>query len=357
MIMSRKLYYIALLSLALTVALSLALAGCTDDSTSDPIQSSTASVSDGSSSAPVEDSSAAESLPSEDTSSDEVADISSEAVESDDTYTESSSVAETSREEIPSDEEPSEDEEPSDDPVISDSTNSSEESDVSEEDGETEIPDEPDGTKENPYLAFPAEDGTVQLEAIAAKTEVYYDIYRVGGMDFVLENSNAYVIYDGVTYYPQGGVITFRVESALASAPISFCIGNDGSKESAFTITFTAPAGTFSSPCVVTQTEKTYEISLESGEEFGYYYLYEATKDGTLRFYMTATKDSSLSATNQSNSAQRSTSGDGYTDEQGREYFDLVVKKGDLVLINMGAIPNARGKYPATTITWSFEYL
>jgi len=89
----------------------------------------------------------------------------------------------------------------------------------------------------------------------------------------------------------------------------------------------------------------------------GYFYRYIATGDGTIRFYLSATVDSFIRVTNNRSYAQMTSDGVDTVDEQGRTYFDVPVQAGDELSINMGAIPNRRGKYPATVITWSAEYL
>ena len=362
--MSRNLFHLAVFSFLLTVLLSLALVGCTDSGETSAVEST--AISDGASS-----SHGVTSLPNETESSwtEESQTAPSHDPElSDDPMT--SDDPESSDDPAPSDDpEPSDDsavsqdsafsQEPStsDDPDVSQEPEVSDEPDVSDDPDASVDPDAPDGTKEKPYLAYPSEDYAIQTEEIPAKSEVYYSIYRAGGMDFILQDANAYVIYDGVTYRPKDGVIIFRIGYAMASQPISFRIGNEGSSDASFTITFSPPKGTYANPDVAGKAGEDQQISLKSGDEIGYYYTLEATQDGTIRFYMTATKSSIVVATNQSTSAQRSTGDEEKKDDLGRLYFDLEVKKGDIVLINMGALPNIKNKYPATTITWSFEYL
>jgi hypothetical protein len=89
----------------------------------------------------------------------------------------------------------------------------------------------------------------------------------------------------------------------------------------------------------------------------GYFFRYVATQSDTIRFYFSATQSSMIVATNNRSSAQRSSEESDALDEQGRRYFDIQVEAGDELIINMGAIPNRRGKYPATVITWCAEYL
>ena len=235
------------------------------------------------------------------------------------------------------------------------SDDSSNESNSSEEES-TEPEVLGSGTEEDPYLAIPDEDMHVVTVNIPAGKDVYYSIYRVGGMNLKIKSSDVYVIYEGKTYNPKSGTLSLSVESALASDAISFRIGNNGSTEQPFELVFASPTGTYMNPTVVKNLKEEKFIELEANDEFGHYYKYTAEKDGTIRFAMSATADSEMLVTNNRNSAQRTTEADGSTDSDGVKYVEIEVKKGDEIIINVGAIPNRRGKYPATDITWSAEY-
>lgn len=258
--------------------------------------------------------------------------------------------------------------EPEDSSEYTESEESSEYSEESSEDIEDESsePDdessEPDdsigeGTKDNPILEIPDGDTmTVVTVKIPAGGSRFYAIYRVGGMYLNISDSNAYVVYDGTTYKAKSGKVSFKVNNALPGEAIVFEIGNNGSSAKSFEIVFKNPTGSFANPTIVESIGKDVSISLEAGAETGHYYKYVAEKNGKLRFYMTATADSVLMATNNRNSAQRSTEADVFTDDQGLEYIELEVEAGDEIVINVGAIPNRRGKYPATDITWKAIY-
>lgn len=212
------------------------------------------------------------------------------------------------------------------------------------------------GSKDQPYLEFPDDNMTLTTVKVPAGKSLHYGIYRVGGLYLTINDANAYVICDGTKYTAKNGKVSFKIPSALASDAVYFEIGNTGSSAKSFKLSFSNPSGTFANPKVVNKINKDIKISLAAGTETGYYYEYKAEKAGTIRFYMTATVDSILSATNNRNSAQRTTSADMLTDENGNEYIELEVQKGDEIIINVGAIPSKRGKYPATEITWHGEY-
>lgn len=213
------------------------------------------------------------------------------------------------------------------------------------------------GSESQPYLEFPDDKMTLTTVKVPAGKSLHYGIYRVGGMYLTINDADAYVICDGTKYTAKNGKVSFKVPSALASDAVYFEIGNNGSSAKSFKLSFSNPKGTFANPKDLDRIDKDIEISLAAGTETGYYYEYKAEKNGTIRFYMTATEDSILSVTNNRNSAQRTTEADVLTDENGNEYIELEVQKGDEIIINVGAIPTKRGKYPATDITWHGEYV
>ena len=215
------------------------------------------------------------------------------------------------------------------------------------------------GSKDQPYLEYPGDDFAVKTVSIPAGKELYYDIYRVGGMYLTIEDSNAYVICEGTKYTAKNGKVSFKVPNALASDSVSFQIGNSGSTAKSFTIKFANLKGSYANPEKITKLDGNIEKSLSAGVETGYYYKYNAEKTGTIRFYIVEQSAKSiLVVTNNRNSTQRTTDveEDVLTDENGKQYIEIEVQKGDELMINIGALPNKRGKYPAVEITWCGEY-
>ena len=113
-------------------------------------------------------------------------------------------------------------------------------------------------------------------------------------------------------------------------------------------------------PTVLNNFGKEISISLEEGNDIGHFYKYVATQAGTLKFYLLSDVEQSIIlATNNRNSAQRSTEsseeGEVKTDSTGT-YIELEVEKDDEIIITVGAKPNKRGKYPAVDIKWLIKY-
>ena len=208
------------------------------------------------------------------------------------------------------------------------------------------------GSKDDPYYEIPTEDRKVTTVSVPAGKSLFYGIYRVGGTILKIKSDNVYVVCDGKRYDSKNGKLSFTVPDALASDAVMFEIGNKGDKDESFVIEFANAEGSQMNPAEVKTIGKEYEVSLEEGQATGYYYRYVAEKSGTIRFYMEATADGDVVATNNRNSAQRSF---GELDEE-VDYFELVVEEGDEIIINVCAKPTKRGKYPAITISWRGEF-
>ena len=212
------------------------------------------------------------------------------------------------------------------------------------------------GSASQPYLEIPAEDMTVTTVSVPAGAELYYDIYRVGGMYLTVNDPDAYVICDNLQYDAYNGQVYFQVPNALASDAVSFRIGNYSSTAKSFKLIFTSPLGSYQNPAVVDGLSEGFNVTLEEGRETGFYFKHYATQNGVIRFYMQATEESVFIVTNNRNSAQRTSDADVQTDSNGNEYVEIEVNQGDELLINVGAIPNKRGKYPAVEIYWNGLY-
>lgn len=213
------------------------------------------------------------------------------------------------------------------------------------------------GSKNQPYLEIPdLSTMTLTTVPVPAGKALYYGIQRVGGMYLTINDPNAYVITsDGTRHDASNGKVSFKVENALASDYVMFQIGNKGGAATSFTIKFTNLQGSYQNPEKVA-TVGTYQKSLAAGNEIGYYYKYYAEQDGVLKFYVSGTKDSGISVTNNRNSANRTSNEDLSTDANGKQCVELEVKAGDEILILVHAQPDKKGRYPATDITWEMKY-
>lgn len=211
------------------------------------------------------------------------------------------------------------------------------------------------GSASQPYLEIPQVNDnfmSVTTVNIPSGSSLFYGIYRVGGMILTINNANAYVVCNGTRYDAQGGTLTMIVPAALASDAVTFEIGNTGA-DASFTLIFTNVTGSQANPVIISSIGSDNSINLEAGDSDGYYYKYIAEYSGTIRFTMTASADSILTVTNNRNSAQRTTDADM---AEGTNYIEIEVNAGDELIIIVGAKPNLRNQYPATTITWNGKY-
>lgn len=214
------------------------------------------------------------------------------------------------------------------------------------------------GSKSQPYLETPDSNMTVTTVKVPAGKALYYDIYRVGGKYLTIEDSDAYVIYEGTRYNSSGGQVAFTVGSALASDAVSFQIGNSGSTAKSFKICFYDLYGSYDNPEIISKLNgTTYTTSLNAGDDNGYTYKYTAEKNGTLRFYVKNSVDEfTFSATrNKSESGMlipvQSTFADGYETDSNGNYIEVEVLKGETVMIAVSAAPMG-AYYPAVTVNW-----
>ena len=210
------------------------------------------------------------------------------------------------------------------------------------------------GTASDPYMETPVVDGntmTMSTVSIGAGKSMYYGIYRVGGMILTINDANAYVVCDGTRYDAVNGVVSFQVINALASDAVYFEIGNKGGASTSFAITFANATGSYMNPTVISSLDSR-TISLAKGDEVGHYYKYTAEKTGTIRFYVSADKDSDVKVTNNNTMAQRSFG----SDDNGNGYIEMSVTAGDELMIQVIAMPDRKGKFPAATITWYGQY-
>lgn len=207
-----------------------------------------------------------------------------------------------------------------------------------------------EGSKDQPLEVIPdAEGDALVLETIevpAGKT-VYYLIQRVGGMYFNIEDSGLYVIDSAGNRHDS----SFVIENAMANENVLFQIGNSSNSNKKFTLRFTNLGGTYQNPQVI--SELGASKSLAKGDQVGWYYKYKATATGTIRFYISYTKESDLIVTNLNTSAVRNFT----SDANGAEYIEIAVTAGDELLIQVCAVPDKRWQYPATDITWRGEYV
>lgn len=214
------------------------------------------------------------------------------------------------------------------------------------------------GSKEQPYEVIPNLDTmSVTTVAVPAGQTLYYNIQRVGGKYFTINDADAYVITsNGTRYDASNGKISFQVENAMANEYVSFQIGNKSGSAKTFTIKFSDPKGTQMNPEVLSGNGP-FSKHLNEGDEVGYHYKLTAAQSGTLRIYMTASVETEMNVqnTNVNATVAQSFTQAVQTDEQGRKYMDFPVSAGEEIRIHVQAIKQGR-KIPAADINFEFAY-
>jgi hypothetical protein len=198
--------------------------------------------------------------------------------------------------------------------------------------------------------------GVLEFDAaVQANHIVYYDLYKLNEATLIINNPNAYVIYNNKTYKAVNGVVTVPdLYVRYTNQPIKVAIGNEGTKNASFHVEFTYPEGHTNNPINVTMGS--FTANVKANNEVGVNYQWIATADGTF----TLTLDGITDGVNAAILVTRvETIGEGEDamqiphtitlDDTGSNTVSIQVKAGELVKINIGTQPK-KNKYPAATI-------
>lgn len=189
------------------------------------------------------------------------------------------------------------------------------------------------GTEENPLFIS----NTVFDVPVAAGSQIVVNAYCYE-QTLIIENEDAYVIYNDTVYNPVDGKITITFPAAAGMGrpmPISFVIGNNGSYAQKFSITIVAPVGTWDNPEIL-ESISSIEASIPEGDSDGmYYFLWEATESGVLRLQVneaTAGVSYDIAVNNANIGSYMNLGSDGVQNETGT-YLLSYVNAGDEVEI------------------------
>jgi len=214
--------------------------------------------------------------------------------------------------------------------------------------------DQRDGSKDLPYEIG----GVLEFDAVVKAGGVtYYDVYRVNGTVLTIKDKNVMVEYEGKTYDPKDGVVSFAVDSGDVLNPVKLAIGNTGDTDATFKVTFTYPAGTLNNPYelgAVDVNGKGFTVSVSKGNETGVVYTYTAAAAGKLSLSVISQTDVlpfDVEVYNLTSGANRTIGEDG---EKG--HLEVEVAKGDELRITFLVLPNDKNEYPAMTINGSVVF-
>lgn len=219
---------------------------------------------------------------------------------------------------------------------------------------DTEIPPLPsnpvEDNKEEPIefgstLNFDAEVGSGHL--------VYYDVFRISGTTLTIENPMAYVIYNGVTYEAEDGVVTVPdLFSSSTNIPVSIAIGNRGPEDLVFPVNLSYPQGHQMNP--IPLSNGNLSTFCEAGNDQGVYYSFTASKAGTLTIRLSQTVDCNITIT--SNIVEGGTRSVSLSDNADSTSVSFKMSEGESVSVCIVMNPQNGFDYPEATISTTVRF-
>lgn len=223
------------------------------------------------------------------------------------------------------------------------------------------------GSAESPYVEVLAGlPDSVSSVAISSDSTVYHNVFGVEEGVLTIQDSEAYVIYNGATYEPdENGLILVPVAAAAAEEtpdeetgedtetvveilPVSFQLGSKSAEAKSFLLQFNAPLGTLENPQAVEAEDGvlTLNAKLEAGDEDGYYFSHTAVNSGTLTLQLDSVTEDVICdviVTIGENTYKLSEAEEGL--------LTVNMAQGDEVLIQVVALPGEDGTIPAAEVT------
>ncbi len=194
------------------------------------------------------------------------------------------------------------------------------------------------GTEQNPI--------TVEVEWNEAFTEATATVTAPVGTTY-------YAVYGSGMLLSINGAEPFVLTSANPRMPAVFSITNEGEAEAEYTLVMTYAAGTRENPEVLYGLGGGYAV-LEAGDNDGHYYTFTVENDGTLEFTIVSVTEgveADISVYNENTYAQKSITADGV---DGVATIDVTA--GDVLTIQVVALPDASWVIPAAEVEWTINY-
>lgn len=194
-------------------------------------------------------------------------------------------------------------------------------------------------------LAFDAE--------IKSGDLVYFNLYRLSETNLTIEDPDAYVIYNGVTYEAKDGKVTVpALYSANTNTPINIAIGNRGSADKTFAVTLNYDPGHQMNPIPLSNGNlSTY---CAEGNSQGVYYTFTAPKAGTLNVRLTQTADCNISIT--STIVEGGTRSVSLSDNPDSTALTFKMSEGESVLVCIVMNPQNGFNYPEATVNTTIRF-
>ena len=194
-------------------------------------------------------------------------------------------------------------------------------------------------------LAFDAE--------VKAGGLVYFDLYRLTETNLTIEDPNAYVIYNGVTYEAKDGKVTVpALYSADTNTPISIAVGNRASAQKVFSVTLNYDLGHQMNP--IPLSNGNLSTFCEEGNSQGVYYKFTATKAGTLTVRLTQEADCNITIT--SDSVEGGTRSVSLSDNPDSTSLTFKMVEGESAIVCIVMNPQNGFNYPEGTVSTTVRF-
>ena len=196
--------------------------------------------------------------------------------------------------------------------------------------------------------------GVLEFDAaVDAGDLVYFDLYRLSETNLTIEDPNAYVIYNGVTYEAKDGKVTVpALYSANTNTPISVAIGNRGTEDRVFAVTLNYDPGHRMNPIPLSNGNlSTY---CAEGNSQGVYYCFTAPKAGTLTVRLTQTVDCNITIT--SDIVEGGTLSVSLSDKPDSTSLSFKMSEGETVSVCIVMNPQNGFNYPEATVNTTVRF-
>ena len=202
------------------------------------------------------------------------------------------------------------------------------------------------GTEDNPVQlgSMPSFQVTVEPGQL-----MHYEIYRLANTLYLsLRNENAYIIYNGRTYYPTGGLITFPISAEDTNSTVRVVFGNSGTETQTYTVTLASERGSMGNPFGLSLGE--FTANVPGGKDQGIFYSFSPDMDGVFTLELkSATEgvnyDISVTSIRNEIPVQKKLSEDSMENpETGNKMVAVNAYKGGRIDINIGTYDSSGGR-------------
>ncbi|MBR3769319.1 MAG: hypothetical protein IKL06_02185, partial [Lachnospiraceae bacterium] len=200
-------------------------------------------------------------------------------------------------------------------------------------------------------------------QEVRAGKQVYFT-GRIGGMILTVTGENAYVVYEGQRYDAVDGKVSVPMADNGFFYWPAFSIGNAGDETVVYNVAITYPAGHQMNPEVIEEVDvfaNYYDGSLAANNTTGYFYTHTVAETGTMDFSFAEVTEGvvgDISVQNQNTYQMFTLDADGEEDMWGNKVLTVPVTAGDVLVINVVALPDANWNWPAMdySMAVSFAY-